>query len=696
MNRNKKILFSTLLASILLLGAVQSPKSGEGLNGGGGLSETGDAATRVVAETVSGTGETSTVTETVRSTEGTINVAETLSAATENVSTVATEPAPELIELSGGSAYARTILNNNGLASDRVFSSVRYVNTTRHAATADSNSTSWGWPTVYLGVSDDNYVDLSQATDLSIELKAFNGPAPWIKWRAVDADGTVARVVDYGNLKGDLTQLDTGTTFDPVDKSGNNWKGTWIDNDVTGSTSITGVVLHSDIANDWVVDAATGDYVSGADGTFDKDKVVALMVSVSAYYEMTLDIGSVRVTIGEQESVLWDADNAKQKSYAEVFTEETKAFSNFDLDQNEWYFGAVPVGITNDPSAWNEKTLSATYAYKDDKALEYTYVDGATDAWVPLYEDNGLNYVKNETTMDLSACNAMVFDADFTGANGTSAIDFMIRPKDASGLIKYKSTGRAFLIAENGTLTTCGGNAYPAGFKGKVILPFTSFQKEGETSVLLSDCEYLNNVQYVTAIVMSTRSDTYQADDTVKLNNIQMLKKSEQELNILDSVAAFRLTFKMQTTAELCYEPFGIRFGVTAGNKVYEEVVGALDGVSSEFGMIIVPDTDDYASAMPNQANILTVKKEVSGEVSEDTYWYSWYAGIKQIGKGACQIKFVARAYLQYELDGKTYTVWATTAVNGVSLYDLATEAKANGVSNESVDAVIAYVDGNQ
>ena len=694
MKRINKILFSTLLAGIIMLGAVQSPALGTGLNGSDGLSDAGDGVTKVVAETASGTTEDTDAGEGV-----TKVVAETASETTEDTVAVSTEPAPESIELSGGSAYARTILNSHGLGSDQTFSSVRYVSTERKTTAMDGdNPNTWGWPTVYLGITDDNSLDLSKATDLSIELKA-TGAGIWVKWRAVDVDGTVAKVVNYSNaggVEGDLTQIDTGEKFNVVSRGNtNDYQGTWLNNTTSATPALAGVVLHSDIVNDgnWAVDAES-QRVTGADDTFDTTQVVALMVSVSAYYEKTVDIGSVRVTIGGQESVLWDADKAVEKKYAEVFTEETKAFSNFDLDQNEWYFGSMPKGITNDPSTWSVQTLSATYEYKDDNALEYTYASGATDAWTPLYKDDGLNFVAKQTTMDLSACNAMVFDADFTGAEGTSAIDFMIRPTDGSSTIQYKSTGRAFLIAENGTVTTCVGNAYPAGFKGKVILPFTSFQKVGATSVLLSDCAYLNNVQHITAIIVATRTDTYQADDTVKLSNIQVLKKDEQELDILNKVAEFRLNFKMQETAELSYDPFGIRFGVTAGNMVYKNVVEALEGVPYEFGMVIVPNTDAYASVMPNQEGILTVKKVDSGEESEDTYWYSWYAGIKQIGPGGYEIGFVARAYLQYTIGGTTYTVWATTAGNSASLYELATAAKESGVDNADVEAVLSSVKG--
>ena len=126
-----------------------------------------------------------------------LGVVNTVAPVNEVEGSASTVPAP--IELVEGSHVLRNKLNTDkkSVQGDVTFSSIRIANPTAQNGAADSNW--WGWPSLYLGVTDEETLDLSTATSLSLKMKFVGGVQPWIKWRAVDSDGDVIRVVDYSN-----------------------------------------------------------------------------------------------------------------------------------------------------------------------------------------------------------------------------------------------------------------------------------------------------------------------------------------------------------------------------------------------------------------------------------------------------------------------------------------------------------------
>ena len=607
-----------------------------------------------------------------------LGVVNTVAPVNEVEGSASTVPAP--IELVEGSHVLRNKLNTDkkSVQGDVTFSSIRIANPTAQNGAADSNW--WGWPSLYLGVTDEETLDLSTATSLSLKMKFVGGVQPWIKWRAVDSDGDVIRVVDYSNDKGTYTKFDGTTTA--VDPSGD-FRGTYI---------IAPGMLNSNLANgDYVFTNSAGDGIGN--GSFDWSKVASFVVSIHAWDNKTFDVGTLTATIGGEEVVLWDAENAVQKTYAQVFEgESTKTAATMNLNKDEWFFGAQPANVSNDPVFYADSSLNitATYTKADRNVLEFTKTANSVEhSWTGFYVDKGVNVPAVEQNVDLTNYDGIAMDVDLTGVNGTSEVCFFIKASN----MNYRSWGHAYLLADNGTVTTnVAGDKIPAGFKGRAVLTFDRFLAENKSGAKLTDDINYDEVTAIGAIVSVGGN---QVGDVAKFSNVQIVAEAQKEAAVISNLTTFKAGFTMKTGAAVrVSDPSGLRFGAKVTGAAWAPMYEALAGVAHEFGTVIVPNEAAYENARPNQAGILTVKKVASGDFEGTDY--CWYAAIVEINEANYDRDFIAKAYLQYTVNGKTFTVWANGSTGAYSVYDVAKAAVESGVTdNEYINGIIATVEAN-
>ena len=603
-----------------------------------------------------------------------LGVVNTVAPVNEVEGSASTVPAP--IELVEGSHILRNKLNGDKKSAqgDVTFSSVRLTNGISQGN--NCNGQTWRWASVWMGITDEASVDLSTATSLSLKTKNLTTSALWIKWWAVDTDGDAIPVALWGSdasaKKGTSTRLSNGTTFTSASVS-TDWRGQYIGEPVIFTSTLATDMPFSSFA------------------AFDISKVKGFVVAIDTWDAKAFDFGTVTATVGSEEVVLWDAENATQKTYAEVFAgQSTKSMATIQLDKNDWYFGGCEGNTGIDPAIYAEKNVTAVYTKADRNALEFTKTaNSAEHSWTGFYVDKGVNVPAVAQNVDLTNYDGIAMDVDLTGVNGTSEVCFFIKASD----INYRSWGHAYLLADNGTVTTnVPGNKIPAGFKGRAVLTFDRFLAENNSGAKLTDDINYNEVTAIGAIVSVGGN---QVGDVAKFSNVQIVAEAQKEAAVISNLTTFKAGFTMQTGAAVrVSDPSGLRFGAKVTGAAWAPMYEALAGVAHEFGTVIVPNEAAYENAQPNQAGILTVKKVASG-VYEGTD-YCWYAAIVEINEANYDRDFIAKAYLQYTVNGKTFTVWAGGATGAYSVYDVAKAAVESGVNdNEYINGIIATVKAN-
>ncbi|MBQ5927206.1 MAG: hypothetical protein IIX01_04715, partial [Clostridia bacterium] len=332
--------------------------------------------------------------------------------------------------------------------------------------------------------------------------------------------------------------------------------------------------------------------------------------------------------------------------------------------------------------------VTAVYTKADRNVLEYTKTANSVEhTWTSFYEDKGVNVPAVSSTFNLADYDGFVIDADLTGVTGTSECCFFVKASN----VNYRSWGHAYLVADDGTvITTEPGNKVPAGFKGRVVIPFTLFFAENNSGAKLSDDINLDQAAAIGAIVSVGGN---KVGDVAKFSNAKIVAEAEKEAAIISELTSFRAAFTMQEGAAVRLDdPSGLRFGANINGEKYMAMTSALTGVTYEFGTVIVPNEAAYENAQPNATGILTIPMVNSGAV-EGTNW-SFYAAIVNINPANYDRDFVAKAYLQYTVNGDTFTVWAGGETGAYSVYDVAKAAVESGVTdNEYINGIIAAVE---
>lgn len=331
-----------------------------------------------------------------------------------------------------------------------------------------------------------------------------------IRWFVIDEDGDTLR---YEKANGDSRKFysfigDSDGLAEPTDQN-YAWQGTWVgglSGILTGGKAGFGNVYNNDYYTE-----------SGADGTFDWSKVTTFYADVLTYGPLTIDVGSLSVVMNDgTEQVLFD------------MTAATEAESYVGLEKNEWWFGPTREAMSK-PNTTKEglATLGTTAEYIKvyEEGLMFKGADGVTDSWTAIYKDD-------VTALDFTGYDGFTFDLDTTGANSTTKVTFLFR---YGGTEDYKAFGnqvKAWYAAEDGTLSSNaeygkGCNVLPAGFKGKVIVPFGAFEKSG--ALMTARPDYSN----ITMFCAIAEAAGFTNNDVAKISNIQVIANAEAMIGSL-------------------------------------------------------------------------------------------------------------------------------------------------------------------
>ena len=589
-----------------------------------------------------------------------------------NVSVTA-EELPAAIELAEGGVTARMNLKSGNLGNGYRFSAVKVVaSDPNNFDTWKANGNATVWPAVYYGVADEGTIDLTQYTDFNLVVRSEVGAQIFLRWEAIDVNGKIANFIPYGSAAsngydpavktayGDIKAQKDDNSFYTAKLNSNGWQGftfTRFNGNSWPSNGTGTMVLHSNYANDFSVQKEAG---------FDPTQVKTIGLVRPAYSAQTWYFGTMTgVKADGSVDKIIDADNLTRETFANAFSGDTKSIATFDLDKNEYYL-ANRSNYNQDCGTsykiYDNKSVSyisvtSEYQKADNNVFEYTKTASNTSfVWTTWEVDNGEPWFVNTAAINAVNHDALVFDVDATAATKAITFDMEIRV-DAGNTaeLQYRNNGgarsTAYLVWETGEVMASVGHIIPEGFKGKFVLPFNQFYQMVNTStteVTLDDSSLnITGIKYICAPQYSNDGDK------VSISNAKFVAYSAQELNVINTVSTFYKSFAMDEGVDLrLSEPAGLRFSVGVNNAAYEAVVAALEGVTYEFGTVIVPDEAEFNGYVPNGEGILTVKKVNSGVNEDGTY--RWYASIVNINAANYERAFIARAYLQYTIGGKT------------------------------------------
>lgn len=554
------------------------------------------------------------------------------------------------------------------------FSGIRVTNAEADGANADSNW--WGYNSLYFGLTEQDAIDLSKAEKLQVEVRNNTLSAAWIRFHFIDADGDVIRI-NYGNKKGTFTPF--GGNQSAVDSS-SDFRGIHIGN----GSSVASGVLAGNRETDFVYHEKG---VSSADGTFDWSKVRFCEMRIHNYEAKSFDVGSVSAVIDKKEVVLFDGDTAKQVLQDSAFQGKEATLSNLSLKKNEWYVGAKPTELSNaHTSAALLAAAGVSVAYQKATGADFTLPTQAKTAEVTLAQ------TANGKDVNFGGLDGLTFAVDLAALSAPLKATFSVYIDG----VKYeaKEASGAVFIAEDYTYQTTSAagvtsSGYlPANFKGQVYIPFSAFTN-GTSAITVED-----RLNAVTKVTLSVESAGLAQETKVGFHSLKAISQTAERLSVLSVAQSFIRGFSVEDGAYIrLSEPAGLRFGVSVQKVKYNGILGKITNAKWEYGTIIIPDEAAYETALPYDENILTIQQEQSGVWNGNTFEY--YAAIVQIHPSNYQRKFKAKGYFCVRFGSDMLVLFAQSAGNSYSVYEVAKSAIASGYSDEYLAAVISAVEGN-
>ncbi len=298
------------------------------------------------------------------------------------------------------------------------------------------------------------------------------------------------------------------------------------------------------------------------------------------------------------------------------------------------------------------------------------------------YWTNGLNneyisLVPTTSARNLSAYQALAYDIDttaFTDPTGaTQSVKLVMKD---SGNQNYINNGGGWRIdATTQKIEWVAEKCYeiPKGFKGKLIIPFSSFWID-DTDQLYSNANRSSGGRTLLCWssngakgILQISNVTYVADYTAA---------SLSALGIADEVAAFEASYTMRDAAScrIKADDWGLRFQVNVDKTAYEALVAALpEGASVELGAIL-----SDASVLEGDLTMDKAQAKSVREVwkTENELFYATVMGDYLQGK--LNTEFTVRGYMTITFgDVVVATVYTGNAVTR-SLVAVATAASEN------------------
>ncbi|MBQ5927201.1 MAG: hypothetical protein IIX01_04690 [Clostridia bacterium] len=558
--------------------------------------------------------------------------------------------------------------------SDPDFSGVRLTVPQGFGSAADNYW--WGYGSLYLGLTNEDAIDLSKADNLQIELRNNSTTgATWIRFHFIDADGDVAKI-NYNAKAGTFTPFGRDTV---AADTHSDYRGFFI-----GGTAIVSGVASGKRESDFVYYQKG---VSSADGNFDWSKVTLCELRIHCYDAKSFDVGSLYATVGGEKVTLFDGEKAKEVASANAFGNNAVSVTNLALNKNEWYFGAQPTQLS---SAHTSESLQS----ETGMTAETKTVQGANITMPNTVKTAEITLLKtaNGQNVDWTGTDGLSFKVDTTAFSSPVQATFHV---SVNG-VKYTANGTsgAVFVAQDYTAQTpaqagVSHSGYlPKNFKGEVIVPFTAFTNGTDT--ISSDSE----LSAITKVSLTLEATAENLGKTLGVSNLRATGQTQEKIAVYSIAKSFVDGF---TVAEGVYirlsDPAGLMFGASVHKIKYNGMTAVITNAKYEYGTVIVPDEERYENAMPYDENILTIKQRDSGAWNGN--YFEYYAAIVQIHPSNYQRKFKAKAYFCVFVGGEQLVLFAQESGKSYSVYETAKTAVASGCSDEYLTKIISTVESN-
>lgn len=320
-----------------------------------------------------------------------------------------------------------------------------------------------------------------------------------------------------------------------------------------------------------------------------------------------------------------------------------------------------------------------------------TYFDDCLYSPESYYEfsKGGEIWASDGTAQNLTGYNAISYYVDNTVVGeAATEIDWQFVVKGADDN-NYYGAGAGIRIPDGGEAQELQADVQkiPAGFKGQIVIPFTSFKIED--SKLAGVKRTL--VKLPTSGIESGLTYKLEVDNINYISNYETYRAAAQKNAVREAVTTFCESFAMTDGAALRVkkDDYGLRFMVNLSASAYAALKTAAEnaGVSIELGAILASDDslNDAALTKDNKEMSLIV-----GKWNKENESFFATLGYDKI-QGNEGVNYTVRGYLTLTFaDGSSQTVYTEYSLpeNG--------EKKAGGAISRSLKQVAEAVSLNE
>lgn len=294
-----------------------------------------------------------------------------------------------------------------------------------------------------------------------------------------------------------------------------------------------------------------------------------------------------------------------------------------------------------------------------------TYFDDCLYSPESYYEfsKGGEIWASDGTAQNLTGYNAISYYVDNTVVGeAATEIDWQFVVKDANNT-NYYGAGAGIRIPDGGEAQELQADVQkiPAGFKGQIVIPFTSFKIEDSK---LADIKR-TLVKLPTSGIASELIYKLEVDNINYISNYETYRAAAQKSAVSAAVTTFCESFAMTDGAALRVKKgdYGLRFMVNLSANAYAALKTAAEkaGVSIELGAILASDDS------LNGATLTKDNKEMSlivGKWNVENESFFATLGYDKI-QGNEGVKYTVRGYLTLTFaDGSSQTVYTERSMS--------------------------------
>ena len=294
-----------------------------------------------------------------------------------------------------------------------------------------------------------------------------------------------------------------------------------------------------------------------------------------------------------------------------------------------------------------------------------TYFDDCLYSPESYYEfsKGGEIWASDGTAQNLTGYNAISYYVDNTVVGeAATEIDWQFVVKDANNT-NYYGAGAGIRIPDGGEAQELQADVQkiPAGFKGQIVIPFTSFKIEDSK---LADIKR-TLVKLPTSGIASELIYKLEVDNINYISNYETYRAAAQKSAVSAAVTTFCESFAMTDGAALRVKKgdYGLRFMVNLSANAYAALKTAAEkaGVSIELGAILSSDDSLNGAALTKdnaEMSLIVGKWNVENESFFATLGYDKIQGNEGVN-------YTVRGYLTLTFaDGSSQTVYTERSMS--------------------------------